>query len=81
MEDSGTWLVLTPPNGGEPIRYAITLNFKATNSEADHEALITRLRLAEEYASHPWELNVIFNLLLIKLRDNMQPTKKNEEIF
>lgn len=35
--------MLTPPNRGEPLRYALILTFKATNNEAEHEALITGL--------------------------------------
>lgn len=39
-------LVLTPPNGGKPLRYALALTFKATNNELEYEAFITGLRLA-----------------------------------
>lgn len=38
-------LVLTPPDGCEPLGYALVLTFKDTNNEAVYEALITVMRL------------------------------------
>lgn len=43
-EGSGAGLVLTPPNGGEPMQYALI--FKAMNNEAEYEALIKCLQQA-----------------------------------
>lgn len=43
----GVGLVLTPLDGGESLRYALVLNFMATNNEAEFESIITCLRLAE----------------------------------
>lgn len=40
-------LVLTPSDGGAPLRYALVLTFKATNNETEYEVLITGLRLAK----------------------------------
>lgn len=39
--------MLTSPYGCTSLRYALVLNFKATNNEAEYEALITGLRLAK----------------------------------
>lgn len=46
MEGSRPWLILIPPTCGEPLRYALTFTFKATNNEA----LITGLRLSRGVA-------------------------------
>ena len=39
-------VVLIPPEG-ETLKYAIKLQFQATNNEAEFEALLTRLSLAK----------------------------------
>lgn len=40
-------MVLTPLDGGAPLRYALVLTFKATKNEAKYEAVIIGLRLAK----------------------------------
>ncbi|KAI3829139.1 hypothetical protein L1987_03255 [Smallanthus sonchifolius] len=45
MEGSGAGLMLLSPEGVE-ITYAVKLNFKSTNNEAEYEALLAGLRLA-----------------------------------
>lgn len=36
-----------PPDGGESLRYALLLTFKATNNKEKYEELITGLRLGK----------------------------------
>ena len=43
----GVGLVLQTPSG-KHMEYAIHIGFKATNNEAEYEALLTRLRVATE---------------------------------
>ncbi|GKB11283.1 reverse transcriptase domain-containing protein [Tanacetum coccineum] len=45
--DSGAGLILTNPEGAE-FTYALRFRFEATNNEAEYEALIAGLRIAEE---------------------------------
>lgn len=42
--DMGAGLILTPSDGRVPLRYTLVLSFKATNNEAEYEALIRGLR-------------------------------------
>ncbi|GJT42765.1 reverse transcriptase domain-containing protein [Tanacetum coccineum] len=44
IEGSGTGLILTDPNGQE-MTYALRFNFKASNNEAEYEALVAGLEL------------------------------------
>ncbi|GAV69421.1 RVT_3 domain-containing protein [Cephalotus follicularis] len=46
VSKSGAGLVLTSPDGWT-LEYALRFRFKATNNEAEWEALITRLRIAK----------------------------------
>lgn len=41
----GVGLVLTPPNGCDPLRCSLALTFKVKNNEEEYEALITGLCL------------------------------------
>jgi ribonuclease HI len=45
----GTWadIVLIPPEG-DALKYAIQIEFSATNNIAEYEGLVTGLRLAKE---------------------------------
>ncbi|GJR09257.1 reverse transcriptase domain-containing protein [Tanacetum coccineum] len=47
VDGSGVGLILTNPEGVE-FTYALRFRFKATNNEAEYEALIAGLRIAEE---------------------------------
>ena len=47
MSDAGLGLVLISPEG-DIIQQAIKCGFKATNNEAEYEALITGLMLAKD---------------------------------
>lgn len=42
---AGARLILAPPDRGPPLRYALALTFRATNNEAEYEALVTGLRI------------------------------------
>ncbi|GJT78639.1 reverse transcriptase domain-containing protein [Tanacetum coccineum] len=47
IDDSGAVLILTNPEGAE-FTYAMRFRFEATNNEAEYEALIVGLRIAEQ---------------------------------
>jgi ribonuclease HI len=47
LKGGGAGVVLIPPEG-DLLKYAIQIEFPATNNTAEYEALVTRLRLARE---------------------------------
>ncbi|GKC42942.1 reverse transcriptase domain-containing protein [Tanacetum coccineum] len=47
LEGSGAGLILTNPEGTK-FTYALRFEFEASNNEAEYEALIARLRIAEQ---------------------------------
>jgi hypothetical protein len=47
MKGAWTRIVLIPPEG-DPLKYAIQIEFPATNNIAEYEGLVTGLRLAKE---------------------------------
>jgi ribonuclease HI len=44
LKGAGAGVMLVPPEGGV-LKYAIQIEFSATNNTAEYEALVTRLRL------------------------------------
>ncbi|GJX31501.1 reverse transcriptase domain-containing protein [Tanacetum coccineum] len=57
INDSGAGLILTSPKGME-FTYALRFSFEATNNEAEYEALITGLRIAEQIGIKNLQANV-----------------------
>jgi ribonuclease HI len=47
LKGAGAGVMLVPPEGGV-LKYAIQIEFSATNNTAEYEALVTRLRLDKE---------------------------------
>jgi ribonuclease HI len=47
LKGAGAGVVLIPPDG-DMLKYAIQIEFSATNNIAEYEGLVTRLRLAKE---------------------------------
>jgi ribonuclease HI len=47
LKGAGAGIVLIPPEGGM-LKYAIQIEFPATNNTAEYEELVTGLRLAKE---------------------------------
>jgi ribonuclease HI len=47
LKGAGAGVMLVPPEGGV-LKYAIQIEFSATNNTAEYEALVTGLRLAKE---------------------------------
>jgi ribonuclease HI len=47
LKGAGAGIVLIPPEG-DMLKYAIQIEFPATNNIAEYEGLVTRLRLAKE---------------------------------
>ncbi|GKB72787.1 reverse transcriptase domain-containing protein [Tanacetum coccineum] len=56
-DGSGAGLILTSPEGTE-FTYALRFGFEATNNEAEYEALITGLRIAEQMGIKNLQENV-----------------------
>ncbi|GJY17642.1 reverse transcriptase domain-containing protein [Tanacetum coccineum] len=56
-DGSGAGLILTSPEGME-FTYALRFGFEATNNEAEYEALITGLRIAEQMGIKNLQANV-----------------------
>ncbi|GKG38801.1 reverse transcriptase domain-containing protein, partial [Tanacetum coccineum] len=54
---SGAGLILTNPDGAE-FTYAMRFRFEATNNEAEYEALIAGLRIAEQMGVENLQANV-----------------------
>ncbi|GKF55428.1 reverse transcriptase domain-containing protein, partial [Tanacetum coccineum] len=57
IDGSGAGLILTNPEGVE-FTYATRFRFEATNNEAEYEALITGLRIAEQMGVKNLQANV-----------------------
>jgi ribonuclease HI len=47
LKGAGASIVLIPPDG-DMVKYAIQIEFPATNNIAEYEGLVTGLRLAKE---------------------------------
>jgi ribonuclease HI len=47
LKGAGAGVMLIPPEG-DMLKYAIQIEFSATNNTAEYEGLVTRLRLAKE---------------------------------
>jgi ribonuclease HI len=47
LKGAGAGVMLIPPEG-DMLKYAIQIEFSATNNTAEYEALVTRLRLDKE---------------------------------
>nr|GEX42500.1 retrovirus-related Pol polyprotein from transposon opus [Tanacetum cinerariifolium] len=62
IEGSGEGLILTDPDGRE-VTYALRFNFKASNNEAEYEALVAGLELVIQMEAQ--QLNVYTDSLLI----------------
>nr|GEW95853.1 reverse transcriptase domain-containing protein [Tanacetum cinerariifolium] len=62
IEGSGAWLILTDPDGRE-VTYALRFNFKASNNEAEYEALVAGLGLVIQMKAQ--QLKVYTDSLLI----------------
>ena len=58
-------MVLISPEG-EILKYAVRLQFLATNNEAEYEALLTRLSLARILEARPSSSKPILSLLLAR---------------
>jgi ribonuclease HI len=48
LKGAGAGVVLIPPPEGDILKYAIQLDFPATNNIVEYDGLITGLRLAKE---------------------------------
>ncbi|GJR49313.1 reverse transcriptase domain-containing protein [Tanacetum coccineum] len=64
-DGSGAGLILTNPEGAE-FTYALMFRFEATNNEAEYEALIAGLRIAEEMGVKNLQANVDSRMFSIK---------------
>ncbi|GJW31022.1 reverse transcriptase domain-containing protein [Tanacetum coccineum] len=62
IDGSGSGLILTNPKGTE-FTYALRFRFDATNNEAEYEALIASLRIAEQIGVKNLQANVDLRLV------------------
>ena len=85
MESQNRWLfqrergagaVLESPMG-EKVRYALTLQFSASNNEAEYKALITRLHLAREMGLQQLRVYSDSQLVVSQVRGDYQVKGKN----
>lgn len=68
--------MLTPLNGGEPLRYDLVLTFKETNNEVQYEAMITCLRLANDKSAA--SLKFYYELKLVVTRSKARMRRKEK---
>ncbi|GJT11217.1 reverse transcriptase domain-containing protein [Tanacetum coccineum] len=69
-DGSGVGLILTNPEGIE-FTYALRFRFDATNNEAEYEALIAGLRIAEQMGVKTFSTKAIFTFSAIKVKRNV----------
>nr|GFA21232.1 putative ribonuclease H-like domain-containing protein [Tanacetum cinerariifolium] len=73
---SGAGLVLISPTKIE-YTYALRLNFKSTNNEAEYEALLTGLRMAKKMRVQSLFVNVDSKLVASQINKNYEACKEN----
>ena len=76
MNGSGMGVVLESPTG-EKVRYALRLQFPATNDEAEYEALIAGLRLVKEMGLQQLRVYSDSQLVVNKVRGDYQAKGEN----
>ncbi|GJS49907.1 reverse transcriptase domain-containing protein [Tanacetum coccineum] len=69
VDGSGAGLILTNPDGVE-FTYAMRFRFEATNNEAEYEALIAGLRIAEQMGVKNLQANVDSRLVANQVNDS-----------
>nr|GEX63003.1 reverse transcriptase domain-containing protein [Tanacetum cinerariifolium] len=74
VDGSGAGLVLTNPKGAE-FTYALRFRFDVTNNEAEYEALIAGLRIAEQMGVKNLQANVDSRLVA-----NQVPRSENKKV-
>ena len=68
---SGTGLILVSPEGHR-MRCALRFDFKASNNEAEYEALIAGLKLARKMKVESLEIYSNFQLVVCQVTDEYQ---------
>ena len=68
---SGASLILVSPEGHR-IHYALRFGFKASNNEAEYEALLERLELAEEMKVESLDIFSGSQLVVCQINDEYQ---------
>ncbi|GJZ77571.1 reverse transcriptase domain-containing protein [Tanacetum coccineum] len=69
VDGSGAGLILTNPEGAE-FTYAMRFRFEATNNEAEYEALIAGLRIAEQMGVKNLQAHVDSRLMANQVNDS-----------
>ena len=67
----GAGLVLIPPKG-ETLKYAVRLQFTATNNEAEYEALLTSLSLAKAPGARNLIIQAYSQLIIRQAKGNYE---------
>ncbi|GJR00257.1 reverse transcriptase domain-containing protein [Tanacetum coccineum] len=73
---SGAGLVLISPPKIE-YTYTLRLNFKSTNNQAEHEALLAGLRTIKKMRVQSLSVNVDSKLVVSQINGNYEPCKEN----
>ncbi|GKD11599.1 reverse transcriptase domain-containing protein [Tanacetum coccineum] len=77
-DGSGAGLILTNPEGME-FTYALRFRFDATNNEAEYEALIAGLRIAEQMGVKNLQANVDSRLVAKQVNGTQVPRSENKK--
>ncbi|GKD04777.1 reverse transcriptase domain-containing protein, partial [Tanacetum coccineum] len=77
-DGSGAGLILTNPEGIE-FTYALRFRFDATNNEAEYEALIAGLRIAEQMGVKNLQANVDSRLVANQVNGTQIPRSENKK--
>ncbi|KAL0434375.1 UNVERIFIED_CONTAM: hypothetical protein Slati_2771800 [Sesamum latifolium] len=57
-QGSGARIVITTPQG-EDLEFVIKFGFKASNNEAEYEALVIGMRMAHERLDNSWHIQTL----------------------
>ncbi|GJT79210.1 reverse transcriptase domain-containing protein [Tanacetum coccineum] len=77
-DGSGAGLILTNPEGME-FTYALRFRFDATNNEAEYEALIAELKIAEQMGVKNLQANVDSRLVANQVNGTYVPRNENKK--
>ncbi|KAJ4720741.1 Retrovirus-related Pol polyprotein from transposon opus [Melia azedarach] len=75
-QGSGAGVLITSPDGVE-ISYALRFEFKASNNEAEYEALIAGLKMAKSLGAEWLEINSDSQLIVHQVNDEYQAKEDN----
>ncbi|KAK4394235.1 hypothetical protein Sango_1894300 [Sesamum angolense] len=75
-QGSGAGIVITSPHG-EDLEFAVKFGFKASNNEAEYEALVIRMRMAHEVGARHFVAYLDSQLIVKQVESAYEATKEN----